>query len=72
MRAAAKIVTCGYCGLEGHTARDCWVAARRATRPDAIDQAIARLDIVRLRDRPADLRFAISRLVRRAVTTPNP
>lgn len=61
-----KIVTCGYCGLSGHIARDCWVSARGATRPDAIDEAVARLDVTTLRDRPAELRYAIARLARRA------
>lgn len=58
---------CGYCQLPGHHASTCWIAARGDSRPDDVDEAIARLDITRLRDAPVELRAQIDRLVRRAI-----
>lgn len=58
---------CGHCLLPGHHASTCWVAARGDTRPDDIDEAIAKLEITRLRDAPVELRRAIDRIVRKAI-----
>lgn len=60
-------VQCAYCGLSGHRAVDCYVSARGALRPDALDLAIGSIDFQGLRDRPADLRFAVSRVIRQCI-----
>lgn len=60
-------IQCAYCGLSGHRAADCYVSARGALRPDAIDKALSEIDFDGLRDRPADMRFQVSRKVRRAI-----
>ena len=43
------------------------MSARGALRPDAIDKALSGIDFDGLRDRPADMRFQVSRKVRRAI-----
>ncbi len=60
-------VQCAYCGLPGHRAVDCYVSARGALRPDAIDKALSEIDFDGLRDRPADMRFQVSRKIRNAI-----
>lgn len=57
--------TCLHCDLPGHRRDTCHVLAQRRLKPDAIDVAVSALDLVALRDRPADLRLAIVKLVRR-------
>lgn len=60
-------IQCAYCGLSGHRAVDCYVSARGALRPDAIDKALSEIDFDGLRDRPADMRFQVSRKIRKAL-----